>query len=199
MCYLGFLSRVDHNMDSENEERNRLLSLIRERAVEIRKEGFILASGRTSNMYVDLRRITQDPEGINLIGRLVLSRIRELAPRAKCVGGLETGSIPIATAVSLLSLSSGNPPLKAFWVRKKLKDHGMQNLVEGNLEKGSEVVVLDDTVTTGGSTIQAIEAVRQFGSSVVQAISIVDRGGSDAFKKVAIPYYAFFSDEELTV
>ena len=88
----------------EKEDRIRLLALIKSRAVEMRNEGFTLASGKKSNLYVDLRRITQNPEGINLIGRLVLAKVRELTPNARCVGGLETGSIPIATAVSMLSL-----------------------------------------------------------------------------------------------
>jgi orotate phosphoribosyltransferase len=181
---------------TEDEDRIRLLSLIKSRAVEMRSEGFTLASGKKSNLYVDLRRITQSPEGINLIGRLVLAKVRELAPNARCVGGLETGSIPIATAVSVLSLQGGNP-INAFWVRKKLKDHGMQNRIEGNLEKGAEVVMLDDTVTTGGSTMQAIEAVKEFGGKVVYAIAVVDRGAKENFKQAGIPYFAFFGESEL--
>lgn len=178
------------------DKEKRLLQLIVQKAVEKKPEGFTLASGLVTNLYVDLRRITLDPEGINLIGSLVLAKIREVAHGVDCVGGLETGSIPISTAVALLSQNDHNP-LSAFWVRKKQKDHGMQNLIEGNLKRGSNAVVLDDVVTTGGSTFQAISAVKGYGANVVQAIAVVDRGASENFRKEGIPYYAFFSEKDL--
>ncbi len=179
-----------------NRDREDLLKLIISRCVEVKQSGFILASGLVSNLYVDLRRLTQDPQGINLIGKLVLSKIYELAPEAEYVGGLETGSIPIATSVALLSYGQ-KKPLGAFWVRKKQKDHGMQNLIEGNIAKGKSVVIVDDTITTGGSSLQAIDATRDFGAIVDYAIGIVDRGASDNFRKAGIPYYAFFSESDL--
>jgi orotate phosphoribosyltransferase len=175
---------------------DRLLELIVERAVEKRAEGFTLASGLKTNLYVDLRRITLDPEGINLIGALVLSKIREIAPEANSIGGLETGSIPISTAVTLLSFH-GNNPLSAFWVRKKQKDHGMQNLIEGGLKKDSRVVIVDDVVTTGGSSFQAVSAVKNFGCEVSCVIAIVDRGARDNFEREGIQYFAFFSENDL--
>ena len=178
------------------DKENRLLQLIVKRAVEKKAEGFTLASGLITNLYIDLRRITLDPEGINLIGSLVLAKIRELAPAANYVGGLETGSIPISAAVALLSQNDPNP-LSAFWVRKKQKDHGMQNLIEGNLEKGTNAVIVDDVVTTGGSTFQAASAVKGFGANVVHAIAVVDRGASENFRREGIPYYAFFSEKDL--
>ena len=177
-------------------ESSRLLNLISTRAVEVRKEEFTLASGKRSNLYVDLRRITQDPEGINLIAHLVLGKIKEIAPEARFVGGLETGSIPIATAVTLLS-NSETSKLRAFWVRKKQKDHGLENLIEGNLEKGGKAVIVDDTVTTGGSSFRAIEVVKDFGAQVIQAIAIVDRGASSNFRNAGVPYFAFFSEADL--
>ncbi|MDG6998678.1 MAG: orotate phosphoribosyltransferase [Nitrososphaerota archaeon] len=178
------------------DEKSRLKDLIVARAIEFRSTEFILASGQKSNMYVDLRRITQDPEGINLIASLISKEIAKLAPKAISVGGLETGSIPIATAVCLKSFGSQSP-LSAFWVRKKQKDHGLQNLIEGNLKPGAKVVIVDDTVTTGGSSLQAVEAVRAFGAEVVLAISVVDRGADYNFKKAGIPYYALFSEGDL--
>jgi orotate phosphoribosyltransferase len=177
-------------------ELEELKKMIVSRAVEIRETAFTLASGKTSNVYIDLRRLTQDPKGINLIGGLVLQKIEELSPEARFVGGLETSAIPISTAVALLSLKGGKG-LRAFWVRKKQKDHGMQNTIEGNLEKGAKVVIVDDTVTTGGSSLQAADAVREFGARVVQAIAIVDRGAKENFAKVRIPYFTFFRDTEL--
>jgi orotate phosphoribosyltransferase len=170
--------------------------MIMARAVEIRPEGFTLASGRISNLYIDLRRLTQDPIGISLIGRLVLDKISELASDAEYVGGLETASIPISTAVCLLSENKPKS-LKAFWVRKRQKDHGLENVIEGNLETNSKAVILDDTVTTGGSCLQAAKAVTEFGSEVVQAIAIVDRGARESFEKAHIPFFTFFIESDL--
>jgi orotate phosphoribosyltransferase len=187
------MQRTSSDMSRDREE---LLKLIVSRCVEVKQSGFTLASGLVSNLYVDLRRLTQDPRGINLIGKLVLYKIYEIAPRAEYVGGLETGSIPIATSVALLSYGR-QKPLGAFWVRKKQKDHGMQNLIEGNIAKGKSVVIVDDTITTGGSSLQAVDAVRDFGAIVAYAIGIVDRGASDNFQKAGIPYYTFFSEPDL--
>ncbi|MGI0090368.1 MAG: orotate phosphoribosyltransferase [Nitrososphaerales archaeon] len=178
-------------------KQTRLLELINLKSVEKREKGFTLASGIMSNLYVDLRKVSLDPEGINLIGSLVLEKIRELAPEVEFIGGLETGSIPILTAVSLLSQNDPKP-LRAFWVRKKQKDHGLQNTIEGNLEAGAQVVIVDDTVTTGGSSFQAVSAVNDFGASVAQAIAIVDRGAKSNFERAGIPYFSFFSEKDLS-
>ena len=183
-------------MQDEEEDLSRLKQLIRDRAVKVRESGFVLASGRRSNLYVDLRKVTQDPAGINLIGRLVLSRIREVSPESEYVGGLETASIPIATAVSLLSASSSKP-LSAFWVRKKPKDHGLENRIEGNLLKGASVVIVDDTVTTGVSSLQAVEAVREAGAKISYAIAVVDRGAETNFKNAGIPFTYLFSEADI--
>lgn len=176
--------------------REELQELIISRCVELRETGFTLASGKTSKLYVDLRRLTQDPLGINLIAQLVLAKIYEVAPSAESVGGLETGSIPIATAVCMLSLR-GKKALSAFWVRKKEKGHGLGNLIEGNLARGKDAVILDDTITTGGSSLIAAAAAKDFGANVVLVIGIVDRGAAENFKKAQIPYFTFFSEEQL--
>ncbi len=182
--------------ETHSEKVETLRKMIKSRAMDLKETGFTLASGRISNLYIDLRRLTQDPTGINLIGELVLDKIEELAGNAEYVGGLETASIPVSTAVSLLSLNRQNQ-LKAFWVRKRPKDHGLQNRIEGNLEKGARVVILDDTVTTGGSTLQAVETVREFGAYVIQAVAVVDRGAKDTFEKLRIPFFAFFTESDL--
>ncbi|MGI0079231.1 MAG: orotate phosphoribosyltransferase [Nitrososphaerales archaeon] len=173
-----------------------LRRMIISKAIETKEAGFKLASGRTSNLYIDLRRLTQDPKGINLIGELVLDKIEDIAAEARYVGGLETAAIPVSTAVSLLSFNRPNH-LKAFWVRKQPKDHGLQNKIEGNLEKGAKAVILDDTITTGGSSLKAVDAVREFGANVIQIIAIVDRGSQDTFEKKAIPFFAFFTESDL--
>jgi orotate phosphoribosyltransferase len=181
---------------SDSALREELRALIAERAVERRESGFKLASGRTSTLYIDLRRITQDPAGINLIGKLVLEKIRELAPDSRFVGGLETGSIPISTAVCLLSRSDSENGIQAFWVRKTVKDHGMQNRIEGNLVRGGKAVVVDDTITTGGSSLQAVEAIKEFGAEVLLAIGVVDRGAAKNFEKACVPYASIFSERD---
>jgi orotate phosphoribosyltransferase len=178
-----------------NDNETRLLDLIRAKGVENTSEGFTLASGMRTNLYVDLRKINLDPEGVNLVGAITLQKIRELAPQATHVGGLETGSIPISTAVTLLS-NSGHP-LSGFWVRKQTKDHGLKNLIEGNLTKGANTVIVDDVVTTGGSSLQAVKAVREFGAKVVQVLAIVDRGAAENFRKEGIPYFAFFVEKDI--
>jgi orotate phosphoribosyltransferase len=182
--------------DDESFDRECLQQLIISRCVEIKEAGFVLASGKMSKLYVDLRRLTQDPLGINLIGKLVLNKIYEVAPTTDCVGGPEAGSIPIATSVALLSLKQ-KKELNAFWVRKHQKDHGLENLIEGNLDKGQNAVIVDDTITTGGSSLMAAEAVRKAGATVLYVIGIVDRGATENFKRSGLPYFAFFTEDEL--
>jgi orotate phosphoribosyltransferase len=181
---------------SLNADRERLRSLIISRCVEIKDSGFVLASGKISILYIDLRHLTQDPLEINLIGRLVLNKIYEIAPSADSLGGLETGSIPIATAVALLSLDQ-KKELTAFWVRKHQKDHGLQNVIEGNLSKGKNAVIVDDTITTGGSSLIAADAVRALGANVLYAIGIVDRGATENFRRSGIPNFAFYTENDL--
>ncbi len=182
--------------ETRSDRSETLRKLIVSHAIERREQGFTLASGKISNLYVDLRKLTQDPLGINLIGELVLDKIEDLVREAEYVGGLETASIPISTAVSLLSIHR-QKHLKAFWVRKRQKDHGLENRIEGNLEKNAKVVIIDDTVTTGGSCLLAAEAVKEFGARVVQSIAIVDRGAKENFEKARIPFFAFFTESDL--
>lgn len=177
------------------DEELQLLDLIRVKGVETKSEGFTLASGKRSNLYIDLRKVNLDPDGINLVGKITLKKIREIVPQATHVGGLETGSIPICAAVTMLS--KGVHSLAGFWVRKQTKDHGLRNLIEGNLTKSASVVIVDDVVTTGGSSLQAVRAVREFGAHVVQVIAIVDRGAAENFKKEGIPYLAIFEENDI--
>ena len=178
------------------ENRKALLNLVLERAIQRSEEGFVLASGRKSNLYIDLRKITQDPLGIGLIGSMVLQKILELAPRTDCVGGLETGSIPISTAVTLLS-NSREKSISAFWVRKKQKEHGLQNKIEGNLLRNATIV--EDTATTGGSSLQAVDAVRQAGARGDLVLAFVDRGAIETFEKAGFPFFSIFTEKDLLI
>ena len=133
---------------------------------------FKLAHGGVSQYYFNCKRITFDPEGQFLIGNLIFQAIRDLDVRA--IGGLTLGADPIADAVAYTSWVE-RQPIQAFVVRKKQKDHGIISLIEGKVNPGDRVVVVDDVVTTGGSTLQAIEACRHAGLEVVKAVVLVDR------------------------
>jgi orotate phosphoribosyltransferase len=133
---------------------------------------FKLVSGGVSNFYFNCKPTMLDPEGKELIGRLVFAQIKDL--EVSGIGGLELGSVPISSAVSLISQVEGKP-IKEFIVRKEKKDHGVPAKVEGEFSQGERVVVVDDVITTGGSTIKAIEAVEDLGLEVAKVVVLVDR------------------------
>ena len=133
---------------------------------------FKLAHGGVSRFYFNCKRFTLDPEGQYLIGNLVFQAIRDLKPAG--IGGLTLGADPVANAVAYTSWLE-REPVQAFVVRKKQKDHGIVSLIEGKVKAGDRVVVVDDVITTGGSTLQAIAACRDAGMEVVKAVVLVDR------------------------
>ncbi len=150
---------------------DRLIAILRERSVT--RQRVVLASGRESDFYVDARQTTLHAEGSAVIAKLILAR---LAPGVVGVGGPVTGADPIAGAVAALSHLQGRP-VHGFMVRKEPKGHGLKLWVEGraNLPEGSKVCLVEDTVTTGGSLIRAIERVEEDGLLVAQVIVVVDR------------------------
>jgi orotate phosphoribosyltransferase len=153
--------------------KNRLLELVLEKSFQYAEEPiFKLVSGGVSNFYFNCKPAMLDPEGKELIGRLVFTQIKDL--EISGIGGLELGSVPISSAVSLISQLEGKP-LKEFIVRKEEKDHGIPAKMEGEFSTGERVVVVDDVITTGGSTIKAIEAVENLGLTVVKVVVLVDR------------------------
>ena len=137
---------------------------------------FTLASGKKSDFYVDCRKVTLHPQGAKLIGRIILEKIKDL--KVDAVGGMTLGADPIIGAVITLSNIPG------FIVRKKAKEHGTQQKIEGIIAKGFDVVIVEDVSTTGGSALQAIEAVEAIGAKVIKVISVVDReeGAATALK-----------------
>lgn len=157
--------------------KQRLLHLVRERAY---RDGLdiTLASGKKSTFYINGKKVSLHPEGLWLIGRLLLETLREF-PEVTAVGGLTIGADPIASAVAALSHETGQD-LKAFLVRKEAKGHGTGSRIEGELEKGEKVAIVEDTVTTGGSARKAIEAVREVGAVPVVVLTIADREDPDA-------------------
>lgn len=137
---------------------------------------FTLSSGKKSNFYVDCRKVTLHPQGAKLIGKIILDKIKGL--KVAAIGGLTLGADPITSAVVTLS------DIPGFIVRKKAKEHGTQQRIEGIIAKGFNVVIVEDVATTGASALQAIEAVEAIGAKVVKVIAVVDReeGAKEALK-----------------
>ena len=175
-------------------EKDRLLELLKERALEIRP--VVLSSGKTSDYYMDCKRVTLSPEGAYLTGKLMLQMIR---PDASAVAGLTLGADPIVSAVSLLSYQARRN-LAGLIVRKEPKKHGTMSYVEGPaLPQGSAVAVVEDVVTTGASLLRAIERIEAAGYRPVQALAILDRqeGGREAIKERGFDLQALFTRLDL--
>ncbi len=177
-------------------QRSRLLALLTK--LSYQKREVTLASGRKSDFYIDARQTCLHAEGHFLVGQLFRYIIDCVAPQARAVGGMTLGADPLTSATSLTSFIAGKP-LHGFLVRKEAKGHGTGQWVEGgkNLETDMPVVVLEDTVTTGGSTIRAIERVREAKLNVVHVVALVDRqeGGRLAIEKYA-PFTSLFVRED---
>ena len=137
---------------------------------------FLLSSGKKSNFYVDCRKVTLHPQGAKLIGKIILDKIKNL--RVDAIGGLTLGADPVTSAVVTLS------DIPGFIVRKKAKEHGTQQKIEGLIESGWRVVIVEDVATTGASALQAIEAAEAAGAKVIKVIAVVDReeGAAEALK-----------------
>jgi len=183
--------------DGMPDHRAALFELIRTRSFG--RGRIKLASGRESDFYFDLRPTTLHPSGATYVGELIADALDGLA--VDFVGGLEMGAVPIATAVAIASHARGRT-LGAFFVRKKPKDHGAKKLVEGlpkgETLKGRNVVVVEDVTTTGGSAIQAAQALREEGANVVLVLTIVDRleGAQENFDAEKLPFRALFTADE---
>lgn len=136
--------------------------------------GFKLASGATSPFYVDCRSLMAHPAPRHLVARLACEAIGHL--QLDCIGGLEIGAIPIATAISDYGYAaSPSRAWRTFWVRKQPKDHGLGRLIEGAVTSGDRALIVDDVLTSGGSIIKAAQAAREAGLHVSHALVIVDR------------------------
>ena len=176
------------------ELREKLFNLLNEKAY--RKGKFILTSGKESDFYIDCRPVTLHSEGAYLVGKLLFERLRSSTGEIQGVGGMTLGADPIATAVSLISYIEGKP-LHAFLIRKEPKKHGRGLWIEGiqNLPEGTEVAIVEDVVTTGGSTIKAIERAVEEGLKVARVMAIVDRdeGGKESLKNYGYELESLFT------
>jgi orotate phosphoribosyltransferase len=174
--------------------RARLLADLREHALVIGE--VTLTSGRTAQYYVDAKRAILLPGAFTALGALVADRARECG--ASAVGGVPVSAIPVACA----ALTAG-APLKVFIVRKERKEHGLQRWIEGpELARGERCVIVEDVVTTGGSTIEALERVRSEGLVAAGVVSVLDRlaGGGEAIQAALgeeAPYAALYTIDEL--
>jgi orotate phosphoribosyltransferase len=176
--------------------RQRLYELIKERSLKIADEPiFKLSSGKLSRYYLDLKKVTLDPEGGYLVGNLMYELIKPFGVSA--VGGLTLGADPIAYATALISYQKGEP-IKPFVVRKEPKKHGTGRQIEGNLQEGERVVVVEDVVTTAGSSLKAVKACREAGLEVVAVCCIVDRneGGRENIEKEGLKLYSLFTIDD---
>lgn len=176
--------------------RKELHALLYERSFQF--GDFVLRSGRRSDFYFDGKQVTLDGRGLYLVSRLILDRVHQLSG-VTAVGGMTLGADPIASGVAALSGLGDAQPLGAFIVRKEVKDHGTGKPIEGpTLVAGQRVVLVEDTITTGGAVLQAYERVAETGAEVVEAIVIVDReeGGREALAERGVPLFALFRRSE---
>jgi orotate phosphoribosyltransferase len=184
-------------MDQEY-DRARLIGLLQRDALKMGH--FTLASGKSSHYYVDGRKVTLSAEGAHLIGLGVLERLADLTDLA-AVGGLTMGADPIVGATLAAAGARGLTDLRGFLVRKEVKAHGTGQLVEGPVEPGSSVVIVDDVATTGGSALQAITAIEAFGCRVARVIAVLDRleGASDTFAARKIDFQSLVTIRDLGI
>ena len=177
-------------------DRQRLIELVKLHA--LRFGDFTLASGKKASYYLDCRKLTLDSEGANVIAAGILELIADDFPDA--VGGMAIGADPITAAVITCAWQQNNP-LKGFIVRKEAKAHGTGQQVEGPVEPGQSAVMMEDVVTTGGSSLRAIEHAREFGLKVDRIIAIVDRGekSADIFESVGVEFQSLLHVNDLGV
>jgi orotate phosphoribosyltransferase len=173
--------------------REKLFALLKEKA--FRRGKVILASGRESDYYFDMKPAMLDPDGAALMAEIILQQIQDV--KADCVGGMEMGAVPLIAPVAMQSRKSGRP-LPGFFVRKTVKDHGTQKRVDGNDIASKTVVILEDVTTTGASAMDAVQAVTEAGAKVALVISILDRGegAAELYAKAGIPFKSLFTAEE---
>jgi len=177
--------------------KNRLLEMLLEKSFQYNKDPvFKLVSGKMSNYYVNCKMTTLNAEATLLIGRIFYEKVRLLGITA--IGGLTQGADPIAVATAMTSGMEGKG-INAFVVRKVAKEHGLKKLIEGDVHPGDKVVVVDDVITTGQSTIDAIDRARNEGLQVVKAVVLVDRqeGGRENIEKKGLQVEAIFTINDL--
>jgi orotate phosphoribosyltransferase len=168
-------------------DRSALVALFREKALRFGE--FTLASGKKASYYLDGKQVTLDSQGARLVGEGVLEALEAHAPLPAAVGGMSIGADPIIAAVLAIAGLRGLP-LAGVMVRKQPKGHGTNRYLEGPVQPGDTVAIVEDVVTTGGSSLEAIARCEEFGLRVVRVVAIVDRceGGGEAFAQRGYPF-----------
>ena len=181
---------------SLSKEKERLLAIIKERSFLTKGGPFRLASGAMSDFYLDMKPTMFSPEGLSLIADLVFDLLRD-EPSVDAVGGLELGAVPMISAVCMRS--HRERPVDGFVVRKEKKGHGTDRKIDGNFRPNSNVVLIEDVTTRGGSVMQAVQAVRAQGATVKKVITIVDRleGATENLAKEGIALVSVFTTDDL--
>jgi len=181
-----------------SESVSRLVDLVARKA--LRRGTFRLASGREASFYLDAKQVVLDAEGAMLVGRAILERLGGLPRFPDAVGGMSIGADPITSAVVTMAGVSGRP-LKGFLIRKEPKDHGTKRYVEGPVEPGDRVVIVEDVTTTGGSSLLAIERAREFGLVVERVVTVIDRlaGAAAAFAARGVPLESLVTIRDLGI
>jgi orotate phosphoribosyltransferase len=165
-----------------------LFQLLKARSFKTEGGPFRLVSGALSDYYIDGKMSEVFSESAYLIGEVIFERTQDLLFDA--IGGLEVGAVPLTTA-AVISYHLHGRKMEGFWVRDEVKAHGTRKLIEGNLQPSSRVVILDDVITRGGSSVKAIEAVKQMGCEVVRVLALVDRlaGAEELFRSQGVTGY----------
>ncbi|MHB8880768.1 MAG: orotate phosphoribosyltransferase [Thermodesulfovibrionales bacterium] len=177
--------------------KDRLIALVLEKAFKYSEEPvFKLVSGRVSNYYFNCKAVTLHPEGMHCIGNIIFNMITGSGIRG--IGGLTLGADPIANAVAYTSYLKA-APIEAFVIRKTAKTHGTMQWIEGNIKAGDKVAIVDDVITTGKSTIEAINKAREAGLKIEQVIALVDRqeGGKENIESLGYTVESVITREEV--
>lgn len=178
------------------ETTSQLTALLAQRSAK--RGHFVLASGRTSDLYIDARLTTMSPEGLALIGPLALQTIRAKFGAVDAVGGLTLGADPIAYAIAYAS-TLARPLVRAFTVRKEAKAHGTGKQIEGPIQSNDRVIIIEDVITTGGSALRAVEVLRSQHYDIRGVLALVDReeGGREAIEREGLAVVALTRASEI--
>jgi len=172
-------------------DKQALIALVRQKALKFGQ--FTLVSGRKATYYLDGKQVTLDPTGARLVAEGLLDLLAA-GPMPTAIGGMSIGADPITAAVVTMS-AVRNTPLAGFMVRKEPKGHGTNQYIEGPVRPGDTAVIVEDVVTTGGSSLQAIERAEGFGLKITGVLAIIDRmeGGAAAFDRLGYPFASLLS------
>jgi len=193
----AFLTRNEQGV-SPVYDREALIALVRHKALKF--GSFTLVSGKRSSYYLDGKQVTLDPHGARLIAEGFLDLVERSGWQPDAIGGMAIGADPITAAAVTMSSVRGTP-LLGFMVRKEAKGHGTNQYLEGPVQPGQTAVIVEDVVTTGGSSLAAIERAKAFGLKIVGILAVIDRmeGGAEAFAKLGLPFYSLLSIQDFGI